>query len=50
MKTYLVKYWSTEGRIVGMTVCAFSPAEAEAFVKDMPNYNCIADYPEEVAC
>jgi len=41
MNNYFVKYWTTEGQIVGITVSANSSMQAQEFAEAMPNFSSI---------
>ena len=48
LKQYIVKYWTTDGRLTSMVIGAMNAACAIDIVRNMPQCDMIAGYPEEV--
>ena len=48
LKQYLVKFWTTDGQITSMIVGAMNGSCAIDIVSNLPNFQMLAGYPEEV--
>ena len=48
LKQFYVKYWTTDHQVVGITISAMNASCAIEYVENMPNYDGLAGYPEEV--
>ena len=48
MDTYLVEFYTKDGRKVGVQVSAYTAGDARKYAEQMPNYNYMASYPERI--
>ena len=48
MNTYLVKYYTHNGRIVGVQVTAYTAQDAICYAERMPDFVALSGYPEQL--
>ncbi len=48
LKQYVVKFWTTDGQLTSMVIGAMNAAAAIEIACNLPNFDSIAGYPEEV--
>lgn len=49
MDTYVVEFFTTDGRRIGVQVQAYSSYDAQKYAESMPNYNYLAGFPEKIS-
>ena len=48
MDTYQVEFFAKDGTRVGIQVAAYSSYDAQKYAEKMPNYSCLASFPEKI--
>lgn len=48
LKQYKVSFWTTDGQLTSVIVGAMNSAWALDIARGMPNFNILAEYPEEI--
>ncbi len=48
LDTYHVEYYTKDGSRVGINLQAYSSYDIERYVKELPNYNLMASFPEKI--
>lgn len=48
LKQYVVKFWTTDGQITSLVIGAMNAACAIDIAQNLPQFNMLAGYPEEV--
>lgn len=48
MNTYYVKYWTKDGRVVGMQISAYSALDAKLYAEKLPDFKTLSGYPQKV--
>lgn len=48
LKQYVVRFWTTSGQLTSMVIGAMNVASAIDIAMNLPNFDSIAGYPEEM--
>lgn len=48
MDTYLVEYYTTEGKRIGVQVSAYCSYDAEQYARKMPDFSYLVTFPEKI--
>ena len=48
LKQYVVRFWTTSGQLTSMVIGAMNAAAAIDIAMNLPNFDSIAGYPEEM--
>lgn len=48
MNTYLVKYYTPDGRVAGIQISAYTAQDAIRYAEGLPGFTALMGYPEQV--
>ena len=49
MNTYLIKFYTSDGRVAGIQISAYTAQDAIRYAENMPDFTALCGYPEQVS-